>query len=88
VLAVAILIAATVWALVGYFLKCRPFLLYVLFVVWALGPPAWFAFEYFCLFRRHRAKVDFEHFKHGQDTMAKVWVAIVGLLAILLTTKP
>lgn len=48
--------------------------------VWAIGPPFWFWFEYFYLFKNYGNPGDFEEFKHGQQVSASIWAGVVGFL--------
>ena len=50
---------------------------------WVIGPPVWFAIDYFLVFNHKWAQTEhgdvFERFKYGQDVASKVWVALVTL---------
>lgn len=50
--------------------------------LWILLPPIWFWLEYFFLYKDEgTAVVKLEAFKHGQEQSAKIWLALVTLLA-------
>ncbi len=50
--------------------------------IWILLAPMWFWFEYFFLFQDEtKSGVKLEEFKHGQDQSAKIWLALVTVLA-------
>jgi hypothetical protein len=50
--------------------------------LWILVPPLWFWFEYFFLYKdKTTSKVNLEGFKHGQDQSAKIWLALITVLA-------
>ena len=52
---------------------------YVIFAGWAMGPPVWFAIEYWCLFD---AKVeDFQSFNHYQTLGRNLWLGFLAYLA-------
>jgi hypothetical protein len=51
-------------------------------IIWILLAPMWFWFEYFFLFQDEtKSGVKLEEFKHGQDQSAKIWLALVTVLA-------
>ena len=52
----------------------------VLLVLWTVGPPVWFWYEFFYLYKRVRNPEDWDRFKHGQDQSAKIWLALVAVL--------
>lgn len=52
---------------------------------WVLAPPAWFAFEYFCLYKTWGDEETFEAFKYGQEIASRAWIGIAGLMTILAT---
>lgn len=58
----------------------------ILLMIWGLGVPSWFAFEYWCLYRRFGTH--FERFKYHQDLMAKVWLACAAILTLLFFGLP
>ncbi len=45
-----------------------------------VGPPVWFLYEFFYLYKRVKSPEDWDRFKHGQDQSAKVWLALVTVL--------
>ena len=49
-------------------------------------PPAWFFCEYFYVADRDELSKDknFDHFKYSQDLGSKFWVAMIGLLYLVL----
>jgi hypothetical protein len=50
--------------------------------LWIMVPPIWFWYEYFFLYKDTiTAKVELDAFKHGQDQSAKIWLALVTILA-------
>jgi hypothetical protein len=49
---------------------------------WVLVPPAWFAFEYFFLFKRSPGS--FAALKYGQEQATKAWAAVVVVLGTFL----
>lgn len=53
--------------------------------LWILGVPIWFAVEYQFIYRKCRRNFpsSFEHFKHHQDLISKVWLACGTLLTAL-----
>ena len=54
-------------------------------VAWLLGPPIYFWFEYFYLYKNSTAanKPDLETFKYGQDVSSKIWIATTSALLAL-----
>ena len=52
--------------------------------MWVLGPPLWFWFEYFFLYRKMAdneiRKMKFDEYKHGVDVASKLWLALVTVL--------
>jgi len=52
---------------------------YVIFAGWAMGPPVWFAIEYWFLFD---AKVEnLQSFNHYQTLGRNLWLGFLGYLA-------
>jgi len=48
---------------------------------WLIGPPVWFWFDYFFIFKQYGDfKEHFEHFKYGQEVCAKVWAGVTVFL--------
>jgi hypothetical protein len=51
---------------------------------WVIGVPAWFALEYFYIYKKYGIPESqggsFDHFKHGQDVATKAWLAIITVL--------
>lgn len=59
----------------------------VLAVVWGVGPPAWFLYEYHVLFRSEKGNpAAFEEFKYGQDLAAKTWAAVSAIIVLILAS--
>ena len=63
--------------------------------VWIVGPPLWFSFEYFNMYRPNfvpsvdsACGVTWEHFKYGQESAAKIWAAISLFLGALYFKEP
>lgn len=56
---------------------------YVVWLLWAVCPPAWFFIEFHNFAPDVGLKEEFERFKYAQELYGKVWMAIVGGLAIL-----
>jgi hypothetical protein len=52
----------------------------VFLVTWIVGPPLWFWYEFFYLYKRTKNSEDWDRFKHGQDQSAKIWLALVIVL--------
>lgn len=50
---------------------------------WTVGPPIYFLFEYWRWGPRANVSPDWEEFKYSQELAAKIWVALVSVLAIL-----
>jgi hypothetical protein len=56
--------------------------LYTFIGFWAVGPPVWFWFEYFCVYRKHGDPDTLELFKYGQDVSKAIWAGVLaGLIA-------
>lgn len=64
----------------------------ILLGVWLVAPPVWFSYEYFHLYRPNitpkvlpvqACDVDWEQFKYGQESAAKIWGGIVLFLGAL-----
>ena len=54
--------------------------------LWVLGPPLWFFFEQVHYFPRHgNPDAGFAQLKASQDTLARLWLASVVVLAALFT---
>jgi hypothetical protein len=49
--------------------------------LWTLGPPLWFFCEWFILFDNHDNEKALAQFKEGQSASAKVWAAVLLVLA-------
>ena len=47
---------------------------------WTLGPPIWFWFEYFWLFKSFGDPAKLEEFKHGQQVSASIWAGVVAFM--------
>lgn len=54
--------------------------LFLLLVCWTVVPPAWFAVEYFEVFKRYGTDGSLEDFKYGQDIASKVWLSMVAII--------
>lgn len=50
---------------------------------WIFGPPLWFAFEYFVLFKKHEPSGSFEAFKYGQDLSSRAWLGVAAVLSVI-----
>jgi hypothetical protein len=62
--------------------KCIKVAQAIVLGLWILLPPIWFWFEYFFLYKDKTASgVELEAFRHGQDQSAKIWLALVTILA-------
>ncbi|MCE9611365.1 MAG: hypothetical protein K8R23_14310 [Chthoniobacter sp.] len=48
--------------------------------IWLVGPPVWFWFEYFWVFKDYGDFAQFEHFKYGQEQAAKIWAGTLVFL--------
>lgn len=57
-----------------------------LFVAWTLLTPVWFLADWYW-FKRTTAEA-FEEFKYSQELARNLWIAIVGLLGLLLKGSP
>lgn len=54
----------------------------ILLGLWILLPPIWFWGEYFFLYQNPtNGSVPFDEFKHGQEQSAKIWLALITVLA-------
>jgi hypothetical protein len=54
--------------------------------LWVLGPPLWFYFEQVHYFPRHgNPDADLGQLKVHQDTLARLWVAAIVVLAAMFT---
>jgi hypothetical protein len=58
-----------------------------LYAIWVLGPPIWFFFEYFYLFRQHGKPGCIDTFKYGQELASRIWLALVAVLGVLFFGK-
>lgn len=52
----------------------------VILVIWIVGPPVWFWYEFFYLYKRAKNPEEWDRFKHGQEQSAKIWLALVTVL--------
>lgn len=58
------------------------FWLYIAVGFWAIGPPVWFWYEYFRIYRKYGLPDTLELFKHGQDVAKAIWAGVLaGLIA-------
>lgn len=59
----------------------------ILFVVcwigWVFGPPLWFAYEYYYLYKKHGPVGSFEAFKYGQELSYRAWIGIAAVLSVI-----
>lgn len=55
--------------------------IYLLAAIWAVGPPIWFWYEYFFVYRNHGEPDTFELFKHGQQVSLAIWAGVALALA-------
>lgn len=79
-----VLLVSSAWAIYVFYACRYDVPLKVVLGCWLIGPPAWFAIEYFYIYRPNSHRLDFEQLKYGQDVMAKVWLAVVALMAAIL----
>lgn len=49
-------------------------------IAWIIGPPAWFAVDYFVIYKAYGVPGSLEYFKYGQDVASKFWIAVTTLL--------
>jgi hypothetical protein len=51
-------------------------------IFWAVILPAWFWFDYFCIWKTepHPPGAPLDQFKHGQELSRNIWLAFVALL--------
>jgi hypothetical protein len=55
----------------------------IILTIWVVLPPAWFALEFFFVYKRFGYLNTFETFKYGQDLAEKFWLAISTALSAL-----
>jgi len=48
---------------------------------WAVFPPIWFWYEYFCLYPVLETSLD--DFKHGQELSRNIWAGVLAALVAL-----
>jgi hypothetical protein len=55
-------------------------------LIWVIGPPIWFWYEYYFLYRKlgppsnGPLKQRLDEYKHGVDVSSKIWLALVTVL--------
>lgn len=52
--------------------------------LWVIGPPVWFAIEFFYLFDHSLPERDVSRFKYGQELTTKAWATVVVVLGTFL----
>ena len=55
---------------------------------WTLGPPIWFWFEYFWLFKSFGDPARLEEFKHGQQVSASIWAGVIAFMIFVTNFNP
>jgi outer membrane protein OmpA-like peptidoglycan-associated protein len=85
--AAIILLLLTAAAAVFAWNTHSPKLLYALAAIWAVGPPAWFWFEYFYLYRSLGNPEAFEQFKYGQQVAVAIWAGVALALFAYLSSE-
>ena len=55
---------------------------------WTLGPPIWFWFEYFWLFKTFGNPDKLEEFKHGQQVSASIWAGVIAFMIFVTNFNP
>lgn len=63
----------------------RGVLMALVLVGWLVGPPTWFAIEYFFIYKRYGGDVNLEEFKYGQEVMTRLWAGVAAALVAYLT---
>jgi hypothetical protein len=58
-------------------------LIYLVLPFWIVGPPVWFWFDYFKVYRRYGDPEAFDSYKHGQQISIAIWAAFALLFAAL-----
>ena len=61
-----------------------------LIVAWLVGPPLYFLFNYYVIWRfmgNHPNEDAFEHYKHSQELYRNVWAGMSALIIYLATRK-
>lgn len=65
----------------------RPAWAFSALILWTVFPPAWFWFEYFCIWKSENyingtdSSNALDRFKYGQEVSRNIWLAFVALLA-------
>jgi hypothetical protein len=54
--------------------------LYAVIPLWIIGPPVWFWFDYFFVYRKYGDPEAFDSYKHGQQISLAIWAALAVLL--------
>lgn len=62
------------------FLPRKHDLMWLVLCGWLIGPPIWFAIEYFFIYKRYGSEVDLEEFKYGQEVMTRLWAGVAAAL--------
>lgn len=53
-------------------------------VIWGIGPPCWFFYEYHFIFRAGKGNAAaIDEFKHSQDLAAKIWAGFAAVILLL-----
>ncbi|MCB1716505.1 MAG: hypothetical protein KDK04_10245 [Candidatus Competibacteraceae bacterium] len=55
---------------------------------WTLGPPIWFWFEYFLLYKHFGDPTKLEEFKHGQQVSASIWAGVIAFMIFVSSFNP
>ena len=61
-------------------------LLYSVIGLWAVGPPVWFWFEYFYIYRAYGQPDTLDLFKCGQDVSKAIWAGVLAVLIAFAAT--
>jgi hypothetical protein len=54
----------------------------VVAVLWAVGAPTWFWYEYFYLYRKYANEGTWDLFKHGQQLGVAIWAGVATSLGV------
>ncbi len=81
---VSLLAVAATLGVVIYSINAKDVVpLYFAIGLWAIGPPAWFWYEYYWLYRKYGEPDTLELFKYGQDVSKAIWAGVLaGLIAL------
>ena len=55
---------------------------------WTIGPPVWFWFEYFWLFKQYSKPEHLEIFRHGQQVSASIWAGVIAFVIFAVNFNP